>query len=211
MKTHTLNRNEMEVVIAELESSLKNLEAKFQLLRQCVDTDELTQLLRRGAFMTKLGNLLSSSKKQNRNVHVMMIDVDHFKKVNDTYGHQTGDVVLEQVAALVRNYLRPQDLAGRYGGEEIIVAVEADAQDVEVLAEKIRSALEAHKMISKDDHKSFQVTLSMGIASSQKHGYEADTLIGKADSALYRAKHNGRNQVQVAQEHSAITIEKIAA
>ena len=200
-----MNTN-LDVVIAELERNLAVLEANYQravsnlnTLRQCVDTDDLTKLLRRGAFMKKLSNLLDTSRKEGREVHVMMIDVDHFKKVNDTYGHQTGDVVLESVSELIRRYLRPGDLAGRYGGEEIIVALEAGRVQAMQIAENIRAALEHHTMVSVSAaEQKFNVTLSVGVASSHEFGFEADVLIGHADEALYRAKHNGRNQVVAA-------------
>src|SRR5206468_883031 len=102
--------------------------------RQCVDTDDLTRLLRRGAFMRKLRSLLETSAAEGREVHLMMIDVDHFKRVNDGHGHQTGDVVLERVSELIRGYLRPEDLAGRYGGEEIIVAIQAQSEVATAIA-----------------------------------------------------------------------------
>jgi diguanylate cyclase (GGDEF)-like protein len=191
----------IEVVISELERSLMVLETNYQsavsnlnTLRKCVETDDLTQLLRRGAFMRKLHNLLNTSKAEGREVHLMMIDVDHFKKVNDSYGHQTGDVVLEKVSELIKQYMRPQDLAGRYGGEEIIVAIQADAKVACAVAENIRIAIEKHTMVSVEAVE-FNITLSVGVASTQKLGFEANVLIGKADAALYRAKHGGRNMV----------------
>lgn len=192
----------LEVVIAELERNLEVLAANYKnavsnlnTLRQCVETDDLTRLLRRGAFMKKLGNLLESSQAENKEVHLMMIDVDHFKKVNDGYGHQTGDAVLERVSELVRAYMRPSDLAGRYGGEEIIVAIQGNATEAAQIAERIRMAVEAHTMVSVSDERKFTVTLSVGVASSMVFGSSAVELIAQADAALYRAKHSGRNRV----------------
>jgi diguanylate cyclase (GGDEF)-like protein len=196
----------LEVVIAELERSLVIMEANYQkavsnlsTLRRCVDTDDLTRLLRRGAFMRKLQNLLSESSASGREVTLMMIDVDHFKKVNDGYGHQAGDAVLERVSELVRGFMRPTDLAGRYGGEEIIVAMQATHDEARTVAESIRKAVERERMLS-PSRVEFTVTLSAGVASTRNIEYEAGVLIGHADEALYRAKNTGRNRVVLAEQ-----------
>lgn len=201
-KVSSPKQEALEVVIAELERSLSVLETNYRkavsnlnVLRECVETDDLTRLLRRGAFMKKLHSLLNSSEAEGREVHLMMIDVDHFKSVNDGYGHQTGDVVLERISELIRRYVRPQDLAGRYGGEEIIVAVQANSSQALEIAENIRRAVESHRMVSTADQAEFQVTLSVGVASTHQIGYGADALIKNADDALYRAKRTGRNKV----------------
>lgn len=200
-KTQTPKQDALEIVIAELERNLSVLESNYRqavsnlnTLRQCVDTDDLTRLLRRGAFMQKLQSLLVSSKSSGVDVQLMMIDVDHFKRVNDTYGHQTGDVVLQQISDLIKRYMRPTDLAGRFGGEEIIVAVQGSVEEAMEIAESIRQAIEREKMKSTANVE-FNVTLSMGLASAQKLQFEADRLIGEADAALYRAKNSGRNRV----------------
>ncbi len=222
MKTQLQNqasREALEIVVAELERSLESLQANYQRavsnlseLQKRVETDDLTRLMRRGAFMEKLLNLLNISKSENREVHLMMIDIDFFKRINDGFGHQTGDVVLERVSELIRSYMRPQDLAGRFGGEEIIVALQMGARDAHMIAEGIRKAVENHRMISASDSKAvFQVTLSVGIASTQEFGYEADVLIGYADEAVYRAKQTGRNKVCAAvEEEVTLEVERAA-
>ena len=199
---------DMDVVVAELERSLVMLEAQYRKavsnlnrLRGQMEKDDLTGLLRRGAFMNKLRNLLLSSREEGREVHVIMIDVDHFKRVNDTYGHQTGDLVLERLSALVGQYMRPTDLAGRYGGEEIIVAIQADSIEAMNVAENIRRAVESCRLMpSNGRHSEFCVTLSAGLASTRHFGHFAENLIGEADAALYKAKTSGRNRVVAAQE-----------
>lgn len=202
----------LEVVIAEMERSLAVLEqnhrqavSNLATLRECVDTDDLTRLLRRGAFMRKLHNLLLSSAEEGKEVTLMMVDVDHFKGVNDFHGHQTGDVVLEQISDLIKRYLRPGDIAGRYGGEEIIVAVQASEAEAAVVAERIRKAVESHTMVSKSAIE-FTVTLSVGVASTPGFGFEAEALIASADAALYRAKGTGRNRVVRAVEPTNTTV-----
>lgn len=196
----------MDVVVAELERSLAETQAKYKLLLSIVDTDELTRLLRRGAFMRRLRNLLQTSAAEGKEVNVMMIDVDHFKHVNDRYGHQTGDVVLERVSQLISQYVRPQDLAGRYGGEEIIVAMEGSRAEAAKIAENIRAAVEAHTMKTVDSTAEFNVTLSVGVASTHQFKHEADVLIGHADEALYRAKNTGRNRVVEARKTAQLKL-----
>lgn len=200
-KAQNPKQEALEIVIAELERNLSVLESNYRqavsnlnTLRQCVDTDDLTRLLRRGAFMQKLQSLLVSSKSSGVDVQLMMIDVDHFKRVNDTYGHQTGDVVLQQISDLIKRFMRPNDLAGRYGGEEIIVAIQGTVDEAVDIAENIRRTIEREKMKSTADVE-FNLTLSVGLASAQKLQFEADRLIGEADAALYRAKSSGRNRV----------------
>lgn len=194
----------LEAVIAELERSLTTLESNYrhavstlQVLRKSVETDDLTRLLRRGAFMEKLRTLMNSALTSSQPICIMMIDVDHFKKVNDSYGHQTGDIVLERVSELIRQYMRPCDLAGRFGGEEVIVAVQGDLALARELADRIRCAVEAHTMTcsSRSEEVEFTVTLSIGVASSSDFGLNGDRLIGAADEALYEAKRTGRNKV----------------
>lgn len=219
MSTNNMNAKiqDTEIVIAELERSLAVLEANYRKvvwnldeLRKTMDKDDLTQLLRRGAFMKRFDALLHSSQQEGKEAWVLMIDVDHFKRVNDTYGHQTGDAVLERVSALVRSYLRPLDLAGRYGGEEIIVGLQASATDAQALAENIRKALEQSRMSSSPsgsgESVEFQVTLSIGLAKASEHGYSSFAMISAADEALYTAKHQGRNRVVNASERAVAPV-----
>lgn len=201
----------LDVVLVELERSLAVLEKNYQkavsnlsLLRERVETDDLTRLLRRDAFMRKLQTLLVQSREEGRDVQVLMIDVDHFKRVNDTYGHQTGDVVLQKVSELVCRFLKTGDLVGRYGGEEIILAMQTGNLEALQVAETIRKAVEGCKMQPRqgapvpESRPEFAVTLSAGIASTREYEHEADILIAQADAALYRAKSSGRNKVVAA-------------
>jgi len=204
----------LNVVIDELERSLVVLEASYQsavsnlnVLRQRVEKDDLTRLLRRDAFMSKLQTLLVRSREEGRDVQVLMIDVDHFKRVNDTHGHQTGDVVLQRISELVCKYLQPGGLAGRYGGEEIILAMQMGETEALSVAENIRKAVENCRMVARKSGRKFAVTLSAGIASTREFEHEADILIDRADAALYRAKGSGRNRVLTASNGSG----KVAA
>ena len=124
-----------------------------------------------------------------------MLDIDHFKQVNDHYGHLTGDDVLENVAALVRQSIRDTDRAGCYGGEEfIIILPKTDLPTALYVAERIRKAIEAAEMKAPEGDV-FTITVSQGL-SSYEPGEDEHSLISRADGALYRAKGNGRNRVE---------------
>lgn len=200
MSTNTTSN---QIQIEEFEKSLqamgeiyKQVLGQLMALKGTVEVDGLTTLLRRDSFMSRLGRELIEARCAGTELHLMMVDLDHFKKVNDTFGHQAGDEVLERVSQLVKNYLRPTDLAGRYGGEELIVAVECDEATARIIAERIRKAVEQVEFCTLDGAP-FSVTLSLGMASSRQCGYDARSLIAKADAALYSAKRQGRNRVLV--------------
>ena len=198
-------KTDMEVVISELQKTLLVMEANYQkavsnlnLLKDKVEKDDLTSLLRRNSFLKRMHKLLMESYIDGKEVHVVMIDLDHFKRINDKYGHQTGDVVLERVSELIRAYLRPQDIAGRYGGEEIIVAMQTNYAEAVGIAEKIRQAVRENRMKSAGhSDQNFNVTLSVGIASSYRFGFDGRALIQKADEALYISKAAGRDCITV--------------
>ena len=202
----------LEAVIAELENNLATLQLSFKtatanlnVLRQCVETDDLTRLLRRGAFMQKLHNLLAQAKEKKTEVQLVMVDIDHFKKVNDTHGHQAGDAVLARVSSLIQNYMGAADLAGRYGGEELILAISGDAKTARILAEKIREAIATHA-VELQKSSAVRVTVSMGMASTKSFGFDATELVHYADLALYRAKRTGRNRVELSDSQSVLPI-----
>jgi diguanylate cyclase (GGDEF)-like protein len=124
-----------------------------------------------------------------------MFDIDHFKKFNDTYGHQTGDVILKALGKLIEGLMRDSDLAARYGGEEFtLILYHTTKNDAVIIAERLRKTVEQHKFKSED--LILNVTISMGVASYY-HPYiqDAKTLIECADKALYKAKKAGRNKV----------------
>lgn len=126
---------------------------------------------------------------------LMMTDIDHFKRINDTYGHLVGDITLKTVARTITENLRPHDLFVRYGGEEFALLLpDTDVKNAQIVAERLRKAIADFK-IQRDDF-TFQVTVSIGITPTQ-HEDELETLISEADQALYRAKELGRNRVEV--------------
>ena len=133
-------------------------------------------------------------RRCGRKFSVLMIDIDHFKRVNDDHGHTVGDTVLASVAAILREHTRETDVVGRYGGEEmVVVAVETGLSDAMALAERIRGAIEAHAV--RHDGQEIQVTASIGCAELSDSDARADDLIARADAKMYEAKHSGRNRV----------------
>jgi diguanylate cyclase (GGDEF)-like protein len=163
-------------------------------------TDELTQLHNRRFFFEKLSQEYSRSIRHKRNMACIMMDIDFFKKFNDTYGHQVGDLVLKRVAQVLQEKARATDTLARYGGEEFVVLLpETDESGAEIFAEKMRRAVEA-EVITTDDNQNLQVAISLGVCGLDWEALsncEDETVIVKyADQALYQAKEMGRNQVQ---------------
>jgi len=130
---------------------------------------------------------------------ISMLDIDHFKKINDTYGHTVGDEVLRSLASELRNHIRYPDTIGRYGGEEFLIVLphstlKAATEQAERLCKHVRSSL------IKSGDQEIAVTVSIGIAQYQIHNEDWETLLNRADAALYKAKHNGRDQWIAAEE-----------
>lgn len=178
-------------VFNEMVAKLKLSQAK---LEQLATTDPLTGLNNRKRVMGILSDLYAYYRRYDAEFSVLMLDVDHFKVVNDTYGHQAGDTVLKQVAELLNENLRNVDAAGRYGGEEFIVLLAESGVDESVqAAERIRKAVANHTFIHEDQK--IQIYISVGIGRIQKQDRDEQTVVGRADMALYRAKNEGRNRV----------------
>ena len=126
---------------------------------------------------------------------VLLVDIDRFKYINDTYGHAVGDEVLCEISHRVRSLLRAYDAAGRYGGEEFLVVLPgADAHNARVVAERLRDGVQATPVTGESF--SHEVTASIGLACTEAVGFESSALILVADQALYRAKAGGRNRVE---------------
>jgi diguanylate cyclase (GGDEF)-like protein len=164
-------------------------------LQTASEVDFLTNILNRRALMQRGQQLLSQAKRHHWSIAVVLFDIDHFKLVNDAYGHSIGDQVLTQVAAIAQSECRQSDLLARYGGEEfIIVAFDCEPEQARQLAERVRLKMQNTLFGSGAD--TFAVTASFGVASA--HSFELDELerlIQSADGALYKAKSQGRNCV----------------
>lgn len=156
--------------------------------------DPLTGLSNRSAILGELQSRFDLSRRHGRPLSVIMCDLDHFKNINDTYGHGGGDAVLRAFGEMVRQSLRGTDLAGRIGGEEfLLVLPETETEGAGNLAERIRSSLEDAKIPVGD--LDIEVRCSLGVAERNAEDRDAGALLGRADHALYQAKRGGRNRV----------------
>jgi diguanylate cyclase (GGDEF)-like protein/PAS domain S-box-containing protein len=165
------------------------LERQNLRLKELSTTDFLTNLYNRRALFELLEYELGRRKRHQRPLALIMLDIDHFKKINDTYGHLAGDKVLAKSAEIIRKSVRKTDIVGRYGGEEfIIVLPECTLADGAIVAEKIRAAVQESEFEG-----GIQVTISAGLVENKDE--TAEQLIDAADQYLYQAKHNGRNRI----------------
>lgn len=182
--------------IIELQEQLMSAR---EALRVQATYDSLTDLLNRSAILDILRRELARAKRQETSVGVAMVDLDHFKRVNDTYGHTGGDVVLREVAKRMTSSVRSYDAIGRYGGEEfLIVLPECDKQGMLIVAERIRSCI-CEKPIAIPEG-IVPVTTSLGITvTDPATQMDLESLIQVADTALYKAKASGRNRVEFAE------------
>jgi len=163
-------------------------------VQQLAVTDGLTGLLNHKEFHKKLDETMEGSKRYHYAVTLLMIDIDHFKKFNDNYGHQVGDQVLRVVADAIKSQIRTVDVCARYGGEEFAVILRnGDVSYPSVLAERIRSTVYAYPV--KHDGIRSQLSVSIGVACFPEDSNNAEGLIKRADEALYTAKETGRNKV----------------
>jgi diguanylate cyclase (GGDEF)-like protein len=164
-------------------------------------SDELTGLSNRRHLLERLSEEVERARRHHRPLSFLLIDVDRFKRINDDYGHLTGDDALVQVAQLIQESCRAADLAGRYGGEEFgVVLPETDLAGARVLADRLRERVEAGSFQTRGGgQREFQVTCSVGVAQLSQVG-QMDRLLARVDKALYKAKHEGRNRVVCAPE-----------
>ncbi|MBN1102695.1 MAG: diguanylate cyclase [Deltaproteobacteria bacterium] len=163
-------------------------------------TDGLTGLLNRRAFMERMEEEMHRARRQKTGLSVILADIDYFKKINDAYGHQAGDVVLQKFAEQIEGSSRPYDPVGRYGGEEFVICLPgADLSQAASVAERMRRGVEEMINVAPDLSTAILITGSFGVATlEQGSGEDVDSLIRRADDGLYRAKAEGRNRVFVA-------------
>jgi len=174
------------------------LDSLARRLAELATVDTLTQIANRRAVEQRLSHEFQRARRYKHPLACMIIDVDHFKAVNDNYGHPVGDKVLIQVAAATRRSVRITDLVGRWGGEEFIVlAPETPANAAAIVANRIRSAI-LQKTTDKRDEGLPAVTASVGVATTELAVGNESELVSRADQALYRAKREGRNRVILA-------------
>jgi diguanylate cyclase (GGDEF)-like protein len=175
-----------------------SLEMKKVLLYETVEalaiTDSLTGLFTRRYFFERLTEELIRSKKHNLKLTFLMVDIDDFKKCNDTHGHLVGDVVLKEVSRLIRESVREIDLVARYGGEEFsLILPETDRKGALLVAERIRKKIEDNVFNAYDEK--LKLTVSVGLSVYPEDADESEGLTEKADKAMYAAKNSGKNIV----------------
>ncbi len=161
--------------------------------------DELTELFNFRYFRNKLSDELRRADRYRQRFSILMMDLDHFKKINDVYGHQTGNIVLRELSGIIKQCVRDVDIVARYGGEEFVVILpQTGDNDAMIIAERIRSTVQNSFFSNAQGQRDIQMTISIGVASYPDGVKTLEQLIEKADKALYEAKSNGRNRVQYA-------------
>ena len=163
-------------------------------LRQLSTLDPLTGALNRAGLEMQGKRVAQRTLRNGRSLAVLMIDADHFKTINDTYGHPVGDEVLRHMVRLLKSELRPHDLLARYGGEEFVMVLDGvRLQDAARIADRLRRRIEEE--LVGVDHVTVRYTASVGVACSDEHGHDLVQLISAGDAAMYNAKRSGRNRV----------------
>ncbi len=158
-------------------------------------TDDMTGLYNRRYFDRHLGVMLSKAQAQSRDMALMILDIDHFKSVNDTHGHDIGDAVLREFAGRLRRNIRGIDLACRFGGEEFVVLMpDTDYRQAEMVAERVRQSI-SERYFEVPSGRPLSITVSVGVSLNESALDTPETMIKRADVALYRAKRQGRNRV----------------
>jgi len=195
------------VLLALLLAALLSLSLWFVLqalllprLSQAAQTDGLTRLMNRSAFMDAAMDLLAEGEESGSSHVFVIMDVDHFKRINDTYGHDCGDVALVSVAAILATVMRSDDLVCRFGGEEFALLLATDEPAGRKVLERLRLQLEMSRVAY--NGREIPVTVSIGAAATAECGYNLDYLYTSADRCLYAAKQGGRNRVEWASAES---------
>ncbi|QKJ65516.1 GGDEF domain-containing protein [Deefgea piscis] len=199
------NQAYLEQEVKSRTETLAQLNHELSIL---ATTDELTQLSNRREWQSKAHASFLNALRYQKNLSLMMIDVDHFKKINDQYGHLFGDQILKQIAQLCMLNTRATDLVARWGGEEFVVLLpETTLEQAKIVAEKIRYAI-ASNAFSQADNLQLTTTVSIGLSSLVAHDQSLDDLLSRADNTMYLAKAKGRNCIQA--DTSTITDSSVA-
>lgn len=169
----------------------------IDITRRAAITDSLTGAYNRRFFDEMLKKQIALAKRRNEPLGLILADLDHFKNINDTYGHIAGDQALQQIASIMKNSIRSSDILSRYGGEEFVIIMPSiDISNAIKKAEGLRRHIESFQFQIGSAGQPPQITISIGVSSFPDHGTEYETLIAAADLALYKAKKGGRNRVE---------------
>lgn len=190
---------ELKDLVEKLEASQEEIKLKNQELEFLSTHDPLTMCLNRRGMKNKIDKLFLLHKRDNLNMSCLMLDIDHFKLVNDRYGHAVGDQVIKFVAEILKTSVGEDDLVARYGGEEFCVALPGSPKEKAAdIADRIRRTVE------KEECSGVKITISVGLSALEQQTHDFDDLVNKADNALYTAKNSGRNRVVVWEAEQSI-------
>ncbi|MDQ7055287.1 MAG: GGDEF domain-containing protein [Persephonella sp.] len=182
----------VEIALFAMLSFLINIRSRSEKFRILSEIDTLTGIYNKGKFNQVLDTELKKVKRYRRPLGLILFDIDHFKKINDAYGHQVGDYILKTIAEIVKKNIRDTDIFARWGGEEfVIIAPETDINGTKILAEKLRNAIEENRF-----DRVGKVTASFGVTEATSED-TIDSIVHRADEALYLAKEKGRNRVEI--------------
>lgn len=185
--------------VCERSRTQRELKNKLQFALENAAHDALTGLFNRRYFERRLREESAHARRHKRPFSIVLLDIDHFKLVNDTYGHEDGDRVLRHLAEVTQAQLREDDIACRYGGEEFVLLLRGTSgQAARVVANRLRAALAGKPITMGAADEPRHVTFSAGVAAAdERNAFAVDDIVGRADAALYRAKRAGRNRVEM--------------
>jgi diguanylate cyclase (GGDEF)-like protein len=187
----SLLNNELSTLSRKISKKNRELEEANARISELMRHDPLTGLANRRYFQQRLGQAFALAQRQGQGLALIMLDLDHFKAVNDNYGHEAGDRVLVGLSSLLHKHCRTEDLAARFGGEEFIVLLpQTDSQGASSLAERIMAEVFAQDLLGNGT----RISVSLGV-TEYRGGDDQDVLLKRADQALYQAKDQGRNRV----------------
>jgi diguanylate cyclase (GGDEF)-like protein/putative nucleotidyltransferase with HDIG domain len=199
--------NDLKFALASEKVLLDELDKKNKELVELSITDGLTGLYNHRFIQERFEFEFKRVKRYGGNLSCMMIDIDHFKNLNDTYGHQCGDYVLREISGLLKKHSREVDICGRYGGEEFLILTNVQLSYTMLFASKLHAAIEKYPFCF--DDKKFHVTVSIGLAEFKPGMKDRHELIEHADLALYEAKDNGRNMIRIWKESTGVTTDSV--
>jgi two-component system cell cycle response regulator len=185
--------------VSERSKLQRELKSKLRVAIEYSAHDALTGLYNRRYFERRLREESAHARRHKRPFSLVMVDLDHFKLVNDTYGHEDGDRVLRHVADLISGSLREDDIPCRYGGEEFVLLLRATTGTAaRVVANRLRTAFQSKGIQLGEKNEERHITFSGGVAAAdERNSYNCDGIVDRADKALYRAKRGGRNRIEM--------------